>query len=143
MTIPNFDLTTAVVLTSDAKLIARFQEHCVVIRETAAQWCFEQATEEKRKVEFVQHELAKMNHALPQSDRLLADAQKKLDQAKLHWDTLLYSEAYREARAALRPLRILMRRGEPAAEINGPLVEVSTCRVRFPACKRWFSALSS
>lgn len=107
--VPDFDLTTAIVFTSDTKLIVRFQEHCRAIRQFAAEWTYAQAVEEKRKVEIIQQQLAQLGQAIPQTESLLTQARKRLESAKQHWDTHHYSESYREAQRALRPLRILMR----------------------------------
>jgi hypothetical protein len=107
--IEDFDLTSALVFTPDTKLIVRLQEHCQAIRYLAAQWSYEQAVEEKRKVEFVQRQLAKLGQSLPQTEKFLTEAQKKLDLARKHWELHMYAEAYHEAQRALRPLRIIMR----------------------------------
>jgi hypothetical protein len=109
VTVPEFDLTTALVFTPDTNLIVRFQEHCRAIRQLAAQWTYEQADQEFRKVEMIQQQLAQSGEAIPQATDLLMQAQKKLEASRLHWDTHLFSEAYRDAQRALRPLRILMR----------------------------------
>lgn len=107
--IPDFGLTTALVFTSDTKLIIRFQEHARGIRQLAAQWTYEQARQELEKVIKIQRELEALGQAVPQSAELMNDAQARLTTAKTHWERRLFSEAYREAQRSLRPLRTLMR----------------------------------
>jgi hypothetical protein len=109
ITLPEFGVTTAVVFTSDANLIVHFQEMAKSRRQLAAQWTYDMAVYELQKVLAVEKDLEQMGQTLPDGAALLSDAQKRLDQAKQLWDSRLFSEAYREAQRALRPVRILMR----------------------------------
>jgi hypothetical protein len=97
------------VFTSDANLIVLFQEMAKSRRQLAAQWTYDMAVYELQKVLAVEKDLEQMGQTLPDGAALLSDAQKRLDQAKQLWDSRLFSEAYREAQRALRPVRILMR----------------------------------
>jgi hypothetical protein len=104
-----FGLTTAVVFTADLMLLKRFQEQCHDLRQVAAQWNYDLALEELRKVLTVERELEQAGHTQPDAKHLLDDARKRLDRAKQHWNDRLYPDAYRAAQQALRPVRILMR----------------------------------
>jgi hypothetical protein len=104
-----FGLTTALVFTADVMLIKRFQEQCHDLRQVAAQWSYDLALEELRKVLPVERELEKSGHTQPDAQMLLDDVHKRLDRAKQQWDNRLYADAYHSAQQALRPLRILMR----------------------------------
>ena len=107
--LPEFGLTTAVVFTSDTNLIIRFQEQCRSRRQLVAQWTYDQALYEYEKVQKVDEILEKQGHRLNDGAGLMQDAQHRLRTAKQYWDARLFSEAYREAQRAQRPLRILMR----------------------------------
>ncbi len=109
VTLPEFGLTTAVIFTADTDFIGRFQQFARITRKQAAGWTHEQAKQEFLKVVKIQEQLERQGQSLPQAQALLQNAQNRLDLAKTYWDRHLYSEAYREAQRALRPLRMLMR----------------------------------
>lgn len=109
ITLPEFGLTGAVVFTADTNSIVRFQEQCRSRRQVASQWTYDMALYEMEKVLQVQGELEKMGRTVPDAPNLITDAQNRLRTARNLWESRLFSEAYREAERALRPLRILMR----------------------------------
>lgn len=109
VTIPEFGLATALVFTGDTLQIVRFQEMSRTRRQQAAQWTYDMALYELQKVVAVERQLEQQRHTIPDAAALINDAQNRLQSAKKLWDNRSYSEAYREAQRALRPVRILMR----------------------------------
>ncbi len=107
--VPEFGLTTAIVFTSDTNLVIRFQEQCLSRRQLAVQYTYDQALYEYEKVQKIEDQLEKQGHILPDGVQLMQDVQNRLRTAKQYWDSRLFTEAYREAQRAMRPLRILMR----------------------------------
>jgi hypothetical protein len=109
VTLPEFGLTASVVFTSDLDLIKRFQVKSHAQRQNAAQWTYDLALYQRDKVVRIQDQLEKLGYTIPDASQLLSDSQNRLNAAKTLWETHQFSEAYREAQRALRPLRILMR----------------------------------
>jgi hypothetical protein len=109
VTVPEFGLTAAIVFTSNTDLVARFQEQAKGRRQLAAEWAHDQAAYELDKVVKVQDQLRQQHHTVPDADRLIADAQRRLKSSRQMWDNRAFPEAYLEAQRSLRPLRILMR----------------------------------
>jgi hypothetical protein len=109
VTVGEFGLSTAIVFTADILLVKRFQEQCHDLRQVASQWTYELALQELDKVVHVERMLEQDGHKLPDGPQLLKNAETRLRRAKEHWDNRLFSESYREAQRALRPMRILMR----------------------------------
>jgi hypothetical protein len=109
ITIPEFGLATAIAFTSDIKLIQHFQELCYARRQLAAQYTYDLAVEELKKIAVVEAELEKEGHTLPDAALLMKDAYDRLKTAKALWEGHQFSAAYREAQRALRPARIMMR----------------------------------
>jgi hypothetical protein len=107
--VPEFGLTTAIVFTSDPTLLIRFQEQCRARRQLAAQWTYELAREELKKVVRVEEQLEKDGHTLPDGPALMKDARDRLQRAKEYWENRRFTDAYREGQRVLRPVRILMR----------------------------------
>ncbi len=118
VTIPEFGLSTALVFTGDTQQIVRFQEMSRTRRQQAAQWTYDMALYELEKVVAIERQLEQQKHTLPDAAALINDAQNRLQSAKKLWDSRLFSEAYREAQRALRPVRILMRAQWEAALKN-------------------------
>ncbi|MCI0683183.1 MAG: hypothetical protein L0Y71_13865 [Gemmataceae bacterium] len=123
ITVPEFGLTTALVFTADTQQVVRFQEMSRTRRQLAAQWTYDMALYELEKVVAVERQLEQQSHTLPDAVALINDAQGRLQTAKKLWDNRLFSEAYREAQRALRPVRILMRAQWDAAvkELDTPV----------------------
>lgn len=123
ITIPEFGLTTALVFTSDMPQVVRFQEMSLIRRQQAAQWTYDMALYELEKVVAIEKQLEQQQHTLPDAAALINDAQNRLQTAKQLWDNRLFSEAYREAQRALRPVRILMRAQWEAAikDLDSPV----------------------
>ena len=109
VTLPEFGLTSFVIFTSDTNLMGRFQDQARSRRQQAAQWSHDMALYEYEKVVKVHTQLEQMGVTLTDGNALLADAKRRLQKSKEHWDSHNFAEAYHEAERALRPVRILMR----------------------------------
>jgi hypothetical protein len=107
--LPEFGLTTAIVFTSDAKLVQYFQELCWARRQLAAQYTYDLAVAELEKVQRVEELLERDGHTILDGQMLLKDARERLAAAKGLWQNHQFGAAYGEAQRALRPARILMR----------------------------------
>lgn len=110
--LPEFDLTAAIVFTSDMGpdgLVVRWQDHARRAGTIAAQWAMDLADTQIRKIDAIQAQLAGVAPPVPDAPQLLEKART------LHAEALLAERngdsqgAYLQARRALRPLRILMR----------------------------------
>ena len=112
VTIPEFDLTAAVVFTSDNSkdgLVAMWQKHTRRISRYAASWAVEMADEEFRKVTKIHERLAEVSPPLEEARLLLRNAEQRLMAAKRDRVANNDETAYYEAMRSMRPLRILMR----------------------------------
>lgn len=114
ITIPEFDLTAAVVFTSDLGLdgkIVRWQDHTRYrIGELAAGWAHQQAVEQYNKTLATHKRICEAGGpVIDDADLLLARSRKAVDTAREFLDNRQWDAAYREARRAQRPLRVLMR----------------------------------
>ena len=113
--IPEFDLTAAVVFTSDLKLdgkVVKWQDHTRYrVGELAAQWAYQQAQEQYRKTPATHARIGAGRRAVHPGGRRppLAGPGKSIEPAQEFRDNRQWDVAYREARRAPRPLRVLMR----------------------------------
>ena len=104
-----FSLTAAVVFTPDLGMVVRLQNQQRRMAPTASQWAHDQAAEELAKAEKVDGQLAQAGHTLPDATELLKKAHAALDKSAELRRNGSHEEAYDQAQAALRSLRILMR----------------------------------
>ncbi len=106
----DFSLTAAVVFTGDlGGMVVQFQKQQRQMAPTAAQWAHDQAVEELAKVEKINAELEQAGRRLPDGADLLRKAREAVEKsARLRQDGE-HEQAFEEAQAALRSLRILMR----------------------------------
>jgi hypothetical protein len=109
ITLKEFDLTSAIVCTSDINLIVEWQTAERDNRQLAAQWSHDLAVAELKKVRTVYEGIDKAGHRLSDGAGLLERAEKSLTKTEDLWDAKRFGEAYLEAQRALRPLRILQR----------------------------------
>jgi hypothetical protein len=107
--LPIFDLTAAVVFTSDARLVEDWQRQERNTGQKVAHWANEIAVEELRKVKEVQAQLVGIAPDVPDAQGHLNKCEQYLAQARQHYQNKLYPAAYQSALAAARPLRQLMR----------------------------------
>ena len=114
ITIPEFDLTAAVVFTSDLKLdgkIVRWQDHTRYrVGELAARWAEQQAIEQHNKTLAIHNRITQSGGPeVAESQALLARSEKYIANCKEYLENKQWDTAFREARRAQRPLRVLMR----------------------------------
>ena len=109
VTIPHFDLTTAIVFTSDTHLVSRWQQQVREAGPTVTKWVYDQVVASYQKVLAVHNQLEQLAPPVPDAALLLADSQRRLQRTREAYERREYELAYSEANAAARPLRILMR----------------------------------
>jgi hypothetical protein len=110
VSIPTFDLSAAIVFTSDTAFIVRLQEQTRRMREQAGHWAHDLAEVELDKVAKVEAELAAAGHPLKDGQDLLAESRKRLRACVDSYNARDYLQAYHKAEEAMQPLRILMRK---------------------------------
>jgi hypothetical protein len=114
ITIREFDTTAAIVFTTDLTekgKVVRWQDNTRhKLSRTVAHWAREQATVQYNKALAVHAKiLAAGGPNFPEANDLFCEAKKFIDRASLFTDNNQPDLAYREARRALRPIRVLMR----------------------------------
>jgi hypothetical protein len=111
LTLPEFGLTAAIVFVGDQAngLVARFQDQARQTSKAAARWAHDLAEEEIRKVAPIEEQLEQAGHILPDGQKLLGDARRRLQNSTELLARGEYSDADAEAQRVLRPLRMLMR----------------------------------
>jgi len=112
--INEFDTATAIVFTSDlgpTGKVVRWQDNTRhKLARTAANWAREQAVAQFNKT-LITHKniLAAGGPDVREAADLLKESKSAIDRASLYTDNAQPDMAYREARRALRPLRVLQR----------------------------------
>ena len=114
ITIPEFDTAAAVVFTADLALdgkVVKWQDDTRnKLAPTAAQYAREQAHVQYTKAAAIHAKIvAAGGPPIEEADDLFAKAAAAMRRASLYTDNNQPDLAYREARRALRPLRVLMR----------------------------------
>lgn len=112
VTIPEYGLTAAIVFTSDNNpngLVVRLQDQARRMSKQAAHWNHDLAEVELGKVEQVEQQLEQAGHKLPDGDKLMEDARKRLRACVEQYNSGNFRDCFAEAERTLRPLRILMR----------------------------------
>lgn len=112
VTLPEFDLTSAIVFTSDLKpegMVAWWQSRSRLMAQQASQWARDLAGIEFQKVRKIHQELETIAPPVKMADDYLRQAEERLAQAQQYDASRDYANAYQEAMRAMRPLRILMR----------------------------------
>ena len=103
-------MTAAIVFTPDlGGMVVRLQNQRRRMAPTASQWAHDQAVEELAKAEKVDTQLTQAGHTLPDAAELLKKAHAALDKSAESRRNGSHEEAYDQAQAALRSVRILMR----------------------------------
>ncbi|HJT79523.1 MAG TPA: hypothetical protein VJ739_20165, partial [Gemmataceae bacterium] len=124
--LPEFGLTGAVVFTADngpTGLVVRLQDQARRTRKLAAQWAHDLAEVELQKVARIYAELEQTNHRVNDGQERLTRAREHLQRCAREWNDGEYSEAYLEAKRAVRPLGILMRETweQAAGDLDAPV----------------------
>ena len=112
--IPEFDLTAAIVFTTDlgpTGKVARWQDHTRFrMGKTAAEWAQMEAVEQYEKTAATHARiLAAGGPEIPEAAELFAGCRENLRCAKEAYENKQWDLAFRESRRALRPMRVLMR----------------------------------
>ena len=110
--LPEFDLTSAIVFTSDltpSGLVVQWQNHSRRIAPQAAQWARDLAIVQLEKVRKTHLELEELAPPVLNAIDLLRQSETRIEQARKYEQARDYPNAYFEAMRALRPLRIIMR----------------------------------
>jgi len=111
VTVPEFDLTSIIVFTSDNTAngpLVYWQDQTRRMAPTAAQWTYDQTRAELAKVLKVHAEIDRFAH-VPGSNDLIDDCLRRLQHSRVYYANKDYRQAYFEAQRSLRPLRRLMR----------------------------------
>ncbi len=112
ITLPEFDLTSAIVLTSDLSPtgpVSKWQSHSRQVAPRAAQWARDLAALQLQKVQKTHAQLVNVAPPVLNADTLLREAEERLDAATRLERARDYGNAHLEAMRSMRPLRILMR----------------------------------
>ena len=112
LTIPEFDLVSPIVFTSDLTpngMVVWWQDHCRKYGRLAARWALDMAAAEYEKVRLTHVKLTEMGVQVRGADTLLRETHRYYQEAQKNFAAELYDKAYLDATRALRPLRLLMR----------------------------------
>ncbi|VTS08060.1 hypothetical protein [Tuwongella immobilis] len=112
--LPEFDLTSAIVFTSDLSptgIVVRWQDNARAYGPTASQWAMDLAALQIQQVAKIHQDLEFQGIAprVPDGPSLLREATRRHAEAVQAARNGDYRTAYLQATRALRPLRILMR----------------------------------
>jgi hypothetical protein len=110
--IPEFDLTSAIVFTSDLTPkgdVAKWQAHSRLMAPQAAQWSRDLARIQLEKVRKTHTQLEDLAPPVQNAGDLLRQAEQRIEESQRLEQAKDYVGSYMEAVRALRPLRILMR----------------------------------
>jgi hypothetical protein len=112
VTLPEFDLTAAVVFTNDNApdgLVAAWQKHVQRVSQFAAAWAYDLAEEQFKKIVVTHKRLEEVAPPIDDAKRWLHEAETHLINANRDRAANNDEHAYIEAIRAMRPLRLLMR----------------------------------
>lgn len=112
LTIPEFDLTSAVVFTSDLSpngLVVGWQNKSRQASQIATEWMIKLAEVEYDKVRKIHEQLLQVAPEVANAGTLIQEASRRQELAREHERNGDYQSAYLEAQRSMRPLRILMR----------------------------------
>ncbi len=112
VTLPEFDMTAAVVFTSDFArdgLLAAWQKKTRDFGPLAAQWACDLAEQELKKVVQTHARLVELAPPVPEAHLWIHQAEEHLMKANRARSANNDEEAYLEAIRSMRPLRLLMR----------------------------------
>src|SRR5262245_13479621 len=108
--IPEFDLVTPIVFTSDRPgLLAWWQHYTHEYGRLAARWALDLAAAEYEKVATVHNRLADMGVKVKGADVLFRKAGEYHEAARMNFAAEMYDKSYQDATRALRYLRVVMR----------------------------------
>jgi hypothetical protein len=109
LTLPEFDLTAIVLVTSDAATLTQLRKEIAKTAPLAALWATELAGAEYERTRRVDAQLATLGHALPDSAALLQAAGEQLSVSRRALERSDFRTSYVAAHRSMRSLRLLRR----------------------------------
>lgn len=112
LTIPEFDMVTPIVFTSDQTqtgLVVWWQDYTRKYGKISARWAMDLAAEEYDKTYAVHTKLVEMGVTVRGADDLFKVAVRSHESARQNFAAEQYDKAFADAHRALRPLRVVMR----------------------------------
>jgi hypothetical protein len=131
VTLPEFDLTGIVLLTSDARVLDELRKEVTKTRPWAAVWAAELAAAKLESVRDVDRQLVAAGHALPDGAELAEAAQRHMELSRAALQRAQYDRSYAEAQRAIRALRLIQRAHWEAAVKGLGLPQTSPYAVSF------------
>lgn len=130
-TVPEFNVATMVLLTTDAAMVERLKAAVVRIRPRAVDLAIKQAKRQLNWVTEINTMLVKDDHKAKDADDLLSAAHENIEAAEAAQAREDYTLAYDEARRVGRPLRLIMREHWEKAR------NVMAAKVKFNSEQEW------
>ncbi len=109
LTVPEFDLTAAILLTSDMTTVELLRREVAKTSPYAALWAAELANSEVDKAKHINGQLTALGHPQPDSFALIQTAEERTTAARSALERGEYAKCYMESQRALRAVRILER----------------------------------
>jgi hypothetical protein len=109
LTMPEFDLTAIVLLTSDVTAVEQVRRDVAKTCPFAARWAAELANSEVAKVRTINSQLTALGHPQPDSFGLIQSAEERLAASRAAMDRGDFPRSYAESQRAMRAVRILER----------------------------------
>jgi hypothetical protein len=126
-TVPEFNVATMVLLTTDAAMVERLKAAVIRIRPRAVDLAIKQAKRQLKWVTEINAMLVKDDHKAKDAGDLLSTAQENIEAAEAAQAREDYTLAYDEARRVGRPLRLMMREHwEKARDVMGAKVKFNS-----------------
>jgi hypothetical protein len=109
LTLPEFDLTAIVLLTSDSSAVERVRRDIAKTCPFAALWAAELAKSELARAKVINSQITALGHAQPDSMSLIQSAEERIAASQGAMERGEYSRCYAESQRAIRAVRILQR----------------------------------
>lgn len=107
VSLDKFEMTAAILFTTDQTVVERFREKIKALSEPAARVTIELARAKFERVTGIDDELKRLGRGQPDSARILTSARARIDQADKLWREQRYHDARLTACEALQLLRYL------------------------------------
>jgi hypothetical protein len=109
LTLPEFDLTAIVLLTSDSSALEQVRREVSKTCPFAALWAVELANSEVAKVKLINSQITALGHPQPDSFGLIQSAEERLAASRGAMERGEFARSYAESQRAMRAVRILER----------------------------------
>ena len=109
ITLPIFDVTALILVTSDMDLVAKLEAAIARVRPRAVQMAIEQAQRRLETISAINTQLVIEGHPTKSGDALIKQSGEYIKSARERMEDADYEVAWSESRRAIRPLRLLMR----------------------------------